>query len=96
MALVNSLGSPRTSRMHGSLVSQVKLCMAQVQGLQLVQPVRIIKEHQHLLELIEAGDGVAAGTFLDEHLSHPRERLMTVIGGLSEQDFQDRSRSPRR
>ncbi|MFJ5695015.1 GntR family transcriptional regulator [Arthrobacter sp. NPDC093125] len=82
MALVDSIGSPRTSRMYGSLVSQVKLCMAQIQDLQLVQPARIIKEHQHLLELIEAGDGAAAGTFLDEHLSRPRERLVAAVGGV--------------
>jgi len=82
MALVDSMGSPRTSRMYGSLVSQVKLCMAQIQGLQLVQPERIIREHQHLLELIEAGDGVAASNALDDHLSRPRERLVAAIGGV--------------
>ncbi|CAH0290327.1 hypothetical protein SRABI83_04186 [Arthrobacter sp. Bi83] len=82
MALVDSIGSPRTSRMYGSLVSQVKLCMAQIQGLQLVQPERIIKEHQHLLELIEAGDGAAASNVLDEHLSRPRERLVAAVGGV--------------
>lgn len=82
MALVDGIGSPRTSRMYSSLVSQVKLCMAQIQGLQLVQPERIIKEHQHLLELIKAGDGAAASSFLDDHLSRPRERLVAAIGGV--------------
>ena len=81
MSLVESIGSPRTSRMYGSLVSQVKLCMAQIQGLELVDPIRIIKEHQHLIELIQAGDGLAASSFLDEHLSRPRERLVAAVGG---------------
>jgi DNA-binding GntR family transcriptional regulator len=83
MSLVDSIGSPRTSRMYDSLVSQVKLCMAQIQGLELVHPDRIIKEHQHLLDLIEAGDGEAASSFLDEHLSRPRERLVEAVGGVA-------------
>ena len=81
MALVDSLDSPRTSRMYDSLISQVKLCMAQVQGLHLVQPDRIIKEHRHLLDLVEAGEGAAAVEFLDEHLARPRERLIAAISG---------------
>ncbi|WP_457973007.1 GntR family transcriptional regulator [Arthrobacter sp. D1-17] len=81
MALVDSLESPRTSRMYDSLISQVKLCMAQVQGLHLVQPGRIIKEHRHLLDLIEAGHGGAAAEFLEEHLARPRELLVAAIGG---------------
>jgi DNA-binding GntR family transcriptional regulator len=82
MALVDSIGSPRTSQMYASLVSQVKLCMAQIQGLQLVEVERIIREHQHLLDLIEAGDGPAASSFLVEHLSRPRERLIAAVGGV--------------
>jgi DNA-binding GntR family transcriptional regulator len=82
MALVDSIGSPRTSQMYASLVSQVKLCMAQIQGLQLVEVERIIQEHQHLLDLIEAGDGPAASSFLIEHLSRPRERLIAAVGGV--------------
>jgi DNA-binding GntR family transcriptional regulator len=87
MALVDSLDSPRTSRMYDSLISQVKLCMAQVQGLHLVQPERIIKEHRHLLDLIEAGKGTAAAEFLEEHLARPRERLVAAISG-SGTDYQ--------
>ncbi|WP_461163929.1 GntR family transcriptional regulator [Arthrobacter sp. R4-81] len=82
MALVDSIGSPRTSQMYASLVSQVKLCMAQIQGLQLVEVGRIIREHQHLLDLIKAGDGAAASSFLVEHLSRPRERLIEAVGGV--------------
>ena len=85
-ALVDSLDSPRTSRMYDSLISQVKLCMAQVQGLHLVQPDRIIKEHRHLLDLVEAGDGAAAAEFLDEHLARPRERLVAAISGEADPD----------
>src|SRR6476661_5319287 len=63
-----------------TLVSQVKLCMAQIQGLQLVQPERIIKEHQRLLELIEAGDGEAASSFLDLHLFLRLKRISSSAG----------------
>ncbi|MGO4189613.1 GntR family transcriptional regulator [Pseudarthrobacter sp. TAF60_1] len=81
LALVGGLDSPRTSRMYDSLISQVKLCMAQIQGLHLVQPDRIIKEHRQLLKLIEEGNGAAAAEFLDVHLARPRERLVAAIGG---------------
>jgi DNA-binding GntR family transcriptional regulator len=87
MSLIDSLDSPRTSRMYDSLISQVKLCMAQVQGLHLVQPERIIKEHRHLLDLVKAGDGAAAAEFLEEHLARPRERLVAAISG-SGTDYQ--------
>jgi len=54
--------------------------MAQIQGLQLVQPERIIKEHQRLLELIEAGDGEAASSFLDLHLFLRLKRISSSAG----------------
>ncbi|WP_218652416.1 FCD domain-containing protein [Paenarthrobacter nitroguajacolicus] len=81
-ARVDSIGSSRTSRMYSSLVSQVKHCMAQIQGLHLVLPQRSIRERHRLLALIEAGDGVAVSNFLDEHLSRPRECLVAAVGGV--------------
>lgn len=82
-ALINALGSTRTSRMYRSLVSEVTLCMAQVQGRNLLPTRLIAGEHQRLLELIEAGDGDGAATLLAEHLGRARERLVEALGGVA-------------
>ena len=81
-ALIDALGSPRTSRMYRSLVSEVTLCMAQVQGRNLLSTKLIAGEHQQLLELVEAGDGDGAAALLAEHLGRARERLVEELGGV--------------
>ena len=81
-ALIDALSSTRTSRMYRSLVSEVTLCMAQVQGRNLLTTTLIAGEHQRLLELIEAGDGDGAAALLAEHLGRARERLVGALGGV--------------
>jgi DNA-binding GntR family transcriptional regulator len=81
-ALIDALGSPRTSRMYRSLVSEVTLCMAQVQGRQLLTTKLISGEHERMLELIEAGDGDGAAALLADHLGRARERLVEQLGGV--------------
>ena len=81
-ALIDALGSPRTSRMYRSLVSEVTLCMAQVQGRQLLTAKLISGEHERMLELIEAGDGDGAAALLADHLGRARERLVEQLGGV--------------
>ena len=83
MCLVDALGSARTSRMYGSLVSEVRLCMSQVQGRDLLPRGLIHAEHARLLELIAAGDGEAAVALLEEHLGRARERLAEAVGGVA-------------
>jgi len=67
--------------MYRSLVSEVTLCMAQVQVRRLLTTRLIAGEHQGLLELIEAGDGDGAAALLAEHLGRARERLVEELGG---------------
>ncbi|OOL31708.1 GntR family transcriptional regulator [Rhodococcus rhodochrous] len=80
-ALVDALGSPRTSRMFGSLVSEVRLCMVQVQGKQLLTTTSIAAEHQQILDAVLAGDGDAAVEVITRHLGRARERLVAALGG---------------
>lgn len=82
-ALVNSLGSARMSRIYGSLVDEVRLCMAQVQARNLLSVDVISTEHARILEHIEAGDADAATALLAEHLGRARERLVAAIGGTA-------------
>jgi len=74
-ALVDAVGSPRTSRMYRSLVGEVRLCMVQVWGKQLLDRKAIHAEHQGILDAIDAGDPVLAVKRIDLHLSGVRERL---------------------
>ncbi|KOS54917.1 GntR family transcriptional regulator [Rhodococcus rhodochrous] len=80
-ALVDALGSPRTSRMFGSLVSEVRLCMVQVQGKQLLTTASIAAEHQQILDAVLAGDGEVAVEAITRHLGRARERLVAALGG---------------
>ncbi|MBS1690721.1 MAG: GntR family transcriptional regulator [Actinobacteria bacterium] len=80
-ALIDGLGSPRTSRLYRSLASEVTLCMAQIQGRHLLDTRMIVAEHDRLLELIEAGDGSGAAELLQLHVSRARERLVGALGG---------------
>lgn len=80
-ALIDSLGSERTSEIYGSLAFEVKLCMAQLQGSQQLSPAVIIAEHARILQLIEAGDGAGVAALLAEHLARARELLAGALGG---------------
>ncbi|MGB7961971.1 MAG: GntR family transcriptional regulator [Propionicimonas sp.] len=80
-ALIDSLGSERTSAIYGSLAFEVKLCMAQLQGSQQLSPAIIIAEHARMLRLIEAGDGAGVASLLAEHLARARELLAGALGG---------------
>jgi DNA-binding GntR family transcriptional regulator len=79
--LVDALGSPRLSRAYLSLASEVRLCMAQVQGNSLLPTALIHTEHGRLLDLLAAGDGDGAVELLEGHLARARERLVGLLGG---------------
>jgi DNA-binding GntR family transcriptional regulator len=81
-ALIDGVGSVRTSRLYRSLASEVTLCMAQVQGRHLLDTRMIVAEHAGLLDLVAAGDGAGAAALLDLHLSRARERLVGALGGV--------------
>ncbi len=80
-SLIDALGSARTSRMYGSLVSEVRMCMAQVQGRGLLDPKLICDEHDEILRLIQQGEADSVAVLLDEHLARARERLVEAVGG---------------
>ena len=80
-ALIDSLGSPRTSAIYASLAFEVKLCMSQLQGSQRLGADIIAAEHARILEQIEQGEGDAVAALLDEHLARARELLAGALGG---------------
>ncbi|GAA1832602.1 hypothetical protein GCM10009836_08420 [Pseudonocardia ailaonensis] len=80
-SLVDAVDNVRTSRMYRSLTSEVRLCMAQVQGRQLLSPATIVAEHERILDHVQAGRGDAAAELLDEHLARARELLVGALGG---------------
>lgn len=80
-ALIDGLGSLRTSQLYRTLASEVTLCMAQVQGHHLLDTKTIVAEHDGLLDLLAAGDGARAATLLAAHLGRARERLVGLLGG---------------
>ncbi|NLU82770.1 GntR family transcriptional regulator [Rhodococcus sp. HNM0569] len=80
-ALVDEMGSPRTSRMFRSLVGEIRLCMVQVQGHELLTVGGIATEHRMILDAIEAGDGDRAVDILTVHIGRSRERLVGLLGG---------------
>ncbi|MEE2056810.1 GntR family transcriptional regulator [Rhodococcus artemisiae] len=81
-SLVDAMGSPRTSRMFGSLVSEVRLCMVQVQGQHLLTTASIAAEHRRILEAVASGNGELAVSILTDHLGRARERLAAALGGV--------------
>ncbi len=80
-SLVDAMGSSRLSRVYLNLASEVRLCMAQVQGNSLLSTALIHAEHARLLDLIEAGDGDGVVDLLERHLARARERLVGLLGG---------------
>ncbi|TFD52684.1 GntR family transcriptional regulator [Cryobacterium sp. Hh7] len=78
-ALVNGLDSPRLERMYASLVDEVRLCMAQVQGRSLLSVEQIAAEHHEILDRIGTGDAAGAVECLTSHLGRASERLAQAI-----------------
>jgi DNA-binding GntR family transcriptional regulator len=81
MSIVDALGSERTSRSYSALVAEVRLCMAQVQGRQLISVDLILDEHTRILDFLALGEGEHAVTLLAEHLGRAEDRL---VGALSQ------------
>lgn len=80
LALVAELKSPRLSRLYGSLMGEMRLCMAQVQAHNLLDPSRIADEHAGILEAVAAGDEGRAVMEIDLHLQRACLRLTTYLG----------------
>jgi DNA-binding GntR family transcriptional regulator len=82
-ALVDAVGSERTSRAYAALVDEVRLCMAQVQGRRLVSVDAILDEHERILTHLAAGDAAEAVAELEGHLGRAGRRLADAVGAVN-------------
>ncbi|MCK8466205.1 GntR family transcriptional regulator [Microbacterium sp. KSW4-16] len=78
-ALIEALDSERTARMYRSVLDEVRLCMAQVQGRRLLDAAAIAAQHSDILAAVASGDGERAAVLLDAHLSSAEERLVEAL-----------------
>lgn len=78
-ALIDALESERTGRMYRSVLDEVRLCMAQVQGRRLLDAAEIAAQHADILDAVESGEGERAAALLDAHLSSAEERLVDAL-----------------
>lgn len=81
-ALVQALGSQRTSAMYERLTDEIRLCMCRVQDATLLSTERIAAEHDSLLELIAARDAGQAVELLERHLANASRRLVEHLENL--------------
>lgn len=79
--LVDLLGSARVSAIHDKLINQMRLCLAQVQHHQLLDPSVIEQEHRAILDAIRALDPELADRRGRRHLERARDRLLTHLTG---------------
>lgn len=79
-ALIDGVASERTSRMYRSVLDEVRLCMAQVQGRRLLDAHDIGAQHAEILAAVAAGDGERAAVLLTAHLESAEERLVEALG----------------
>lgn len=78
-ALIDALESERTGRMYLSVLDEVRLCMAQVQGRRLLDASVIAAQHAEILDAVASGDGQRAAALLEAHLSSAEERLVEAL-----------------
>lgn len=79
-ALIDGIDSARTSRMYRSVLDEVRLCMAQVQGRRLIDAEVIAAQHAEILAAVAAHDGQRAADLLAVHLGSAEERLVEALG----------------
>lgn len=80
-ALIDALSSERTGRMYRSVLDEVRLCMAQVQGRKLLDAADIAAQHADILDAVASGEGERAAALLEAHLSSAEERLVEALSG---------------
>lgn len=79
-ALIDALDSERTGRMYRSVIDEVRLCMAQVQGRRLLDAAAIAAQHRDMLDAVAVGDADRAAALLHAHLGSAEERLVEALG----------------
>lgn len=79
--LINALGSQRMTHMHGLLMTEMRLCMAQVQARGLLSPPDIVAEHQEIIRCIEDGNPESAAAAGVAHLDRACVLLADGLDG---------------
>jgi DNA-binding GntR family transcriptional regulator len=79
ISLVAALESPRLNRLFGTLMGEMRLCMAQMDYRHLVDAPAIAAEQKRLLEQIAAGHPDGAVAALTEYLRLAENRLARTL-----------------
>jgi DNA-binding GntR family transcriptional regulator len=79
LGLVEALGSPRLSRLFGTLMGEMRLCLAQMNYRHLLDAPAIALEQKRILEQIAAGNAEGAVAALTEHLRLAENRLLPML-----------------
>jgi len=83
LGLVEALGSPRLSRLFGTLMGEMRLCMAQMSYRRLLHAPAIAEEHELILEEIASGNPEGAVAALADHLQRAENRLVPALEELT-------------
>jgi DNA-binding GntR family transcriptional regulator len=83
LGLVEALGSPRLSRLFGTLMGEMRLCMAQMSYRRLLHAPAIAEEHERILEEIASGNPEGAVAALADHLQRAENRLVPALEELT-------------
>jgi DNA-binding GntR family transcriptional regulator len=83
LTLVGALGSPRLTRLFGTLMGEMRLCMAQMNYRRLLHADVIAEEHEVILEQIAAGNPEGAVAALTAHLHQAENRLIPSLERLA-------------
>lgn len=79
-ALVAGQPNARLAGMHGLLMGEIELCIAQVQAERVLTPREIAAQHQAILDAVIAGDAELAGRLTRAHIQGARDRLLAAYG----------------
>lgn len=74
-SLVATAGSPRLERLHGAIMGEVRLSMAQVQAAHLLDAASIATEHAEILARIRRRDVAGAVAAVRRHLMRTESAL---------------------
>ena len=77
-ALVAGQPNSRLDRMHGLIMGEIELCIAQVQAEGVLTVPEIREQHQGILDAVIAGDAELAGRLVMEHIHGARDRLLVA------------------
>lgn len=81
LSIVDALESQRMSLLYRRILSEVRLCMAQVQGRGLLRPELIGDEHALILQALERGQEATACSLLATHLQRAESLLVDSLDG---------------